>query len=98
MGLPVGQVGHGVLACGSITCNNAGNNAVGTSIPHAPSCKQVIFSGNAALTVTGGGFGNNNNGLYVPANVVTTMQINNASNLSFWGNAAAATVGYIVLG
>ena len=98
MGLPVNHVGLSVLACGSIACNNAGNNAVGTAIGVTTSCKRVIFSGNAALTVAANGFGANNNGLYVPANTVVSIDINNVANLLFWGNAAAASVGYIVLG
>ena len=98
MALPIGQVGHSILACGSLSCNNAGNNATGTSIPTAPSSKMVVFTGNAALTVTGGGFGNNGNGMYVPGNVAQTFPVNNASSLTFWGNASLASVGYVVLG
>ncbi len=98
MALPIGQVGQTILACGSLSCNNAANNATGTSIPTSPSCKQVAFSGNAALTVTGGNFGNNAAGMYVPANTVVTLNIANASTLAFWGNAGLATVGYTVLG
>ena len=98
MGLPVEQVGLSVLACGSISCNNASNNATGTSISSAPSCRRVAFSGNAALTVAANGFGANNNGLYVPANTVVNIDVNNASSLLFWGNAGLATVGYVVLG
>jgi hypothetical protein len=98
MGLPVEQVGLSVLACGTISCNNAGNNAVGTAISGAPQGRRVQFSGNAALTVAANGFGANNNGMYVPANTVVSIDINNVASLLFWGNAAVASVGYIVLG
>ena len=98
MALPIGQVGQSVLACGSISCGNAGNNSTGVSIPTSPSAKMVAFSGNAALTVTGGNFGNNAAGMYVPANTTITLPVNNASSLSFWGAAGLASVGYVVLG